>query len=186
MDIKIVIEEKLLQRLNKTRIDFFHVGDVLVAAVLFFCNRLSNSDFQGYLKVKRRRVSHWRRHGVLLLYCQWVALYYLFVPIRAENGPKIFGPARRPPGPARPVRATTKVGPARPVVLRPGPFRPGKFRELSLQCLRIVFYLFIFLPVISVFRDFLLHYLCFYSIVYVSGNIPEIFITRQRERQHEA
>jgi hypothetical protein len=51
---------------------------------------------------------------------------------RAENGPKCFGPAR-------PVRVTTKAGPA-----RPGPFRAGIFRELSLKCLRIVFYLFIF------------------------------------------
>jgi hypothetical protein len=51
----------------------------------------------------------------------------LYMPVRAENGPKFFGPAR-------------------PVILqaRPGPFRPGKFRELSLQCSRIVFYLFIF------------------------------------------
>jgi hypothetical protein len=41
---------------------------------------------------------------------------------RAENGPKIFGPARRPPGPARPVRATTKAGPARRFC---GPARSG-------------------------------------------------------------
>jgi hypothetical protein len=54
------------------------------------------------------------------------------------------GPSSSGPGPARPVRATTKAGPARPVVLRPGPFRSGKFPKLSLKCLRIVFYLFIF------------------------------------------
>jgi hypothetical protein len=29
---------------------------------------------------------------------------------------------------------------------------------------------------------FLPYYLCFYSIVYVSGNFPEIVITRQREK----
>jgi hypothetical protein len=58
---------------------------------------------------------------------------------RAENGPKFFGPAR--PGPS-----SSGPGPARPVVFaaRPGPFRAGIFRELSLKCLCIVFYLFIF------------------------------------------
>jgi hypothetical protein len=53
----------------------------------------------------------------------------LYMPVRAENGQKFFGPAR--PGPARCFAA-----------------RPGKFRELSLQCSRIVFYL-----VLSMFRE---------------------------------
>jgi hypothetical protein len=44
------------------------------------------------------------------------------------------------------------------------------------------FLLVYFLPYYLCFGIFLLHYLCFYSIVYVSGNIPEIFITRQREK----
>jgi hypothetical protein len=57
---------------------------------------------------------------------------------RAENGPKFFGPARpgpssSGPGPARPVRTTTKTGPARPgpSFLRPGPARPVPGRNIS-------------------------------------------------------
>jgi hypothetical protein len=84
---------------------------------------------------------------------------------RAENGPKFFGPAR--PGPARPGPSSSGPGPfalrlrsARPVVLRPGPFRLGKFRELSLKCLRIVFFFFISYRNIC-FSEY------FYCIIYV-------------------
>jgi hypothetical protein len=63
--------------------------------------------------------------------------------IIAENGPKFFGPAR-------------------PVVFAagPGPFRAGIFRELSLKCLCIVFYLLTFYSNIS-FSGY------FYCITYV-------------------
>jgi hypothetical protein len=61
---------------------------------------------------------------------------------------------------ARPGPFALRLRPARPVVLRPGPFRAGKFRELSLKCLRIVFTC-LFFTVISAFRDI------FYCIIYV-------------------
>jgi hypothetical protein len=46
-------------------------------------------------------------------------------------------------GESRPGPFALRLRSARPVVLRPGPFRLGKFRELSLKCLRIVFFFFI-------------------------------------------
>jgi hypothetical protein len=104
--------------------------------------------------------------------------------------PKLHGfwgiPARPVVLRARPVRATTKADPARPVVLRPGPFRPGKFRELSLQCSRIVFYLFIFYRNICVSGYF-------YCIIYVFIVLSMFRETFRKfssldrgKRQHEA
>jgi hypothetical protein len=55
------------------------------------------------------------------------------------------GPARRPPGPARPVRATTKVGPARPVVfaarLVPGRNISGTFPKMFAHRFSLVYFL---------------------------------------------
>jgi hypothetical protein len=47
---------------------------------------------------------------------------------------------------------------------------------------RASFFTCLFFTVISVFRDIFTALSMFYSTVYVSGNMPEIFITRQREK----